>query len=61
MRENRDEPTHRTMDKYQIENVPSVLSIDDLIEIGHKYNIIPYVGLIPIPRHLCDTNDPSLG
>lgn len=59
--ENWGEPTHRTKEKHQIEKMPNILPVNDLIEIMHKYDIPSHVVLIPISHHLCDVNDPPMG
>ena len=60
-RENKGEPTHRTKDKHQIEKIPNVLSVKDLEKIRQTYDIPTRVGLMPVPPHLCDADDPPLG
>lgn len=60
-RDNWDEPTHRTKEKHQIEKMPSNPTINDLIKIRHKYHILSCVGMMSVPHHLYDANDPPSG
>lgn len=36
----------------------NILVVSDLIEIRHKYVILSLVGLILVPSHVCDSDDP---
>lgn len=59
--DNKGESTLRTKDKHQIKKMPSDLIFDDLMKVRYKNGILPHLGVMPIPRHLCDVDDPLAG
>lgn len=54
------EPTHRTKDKHQIKKIPNDLTTDDLVKIRQKYGIPSYIGMMLVPYHLYDVDDPPV-
>lgn len=49
------------MEKHHNEKMSSNLTFDDLVEIRYKYDITPHEGMILVPHHLCDADNPPVG
>lgn len=58
---NKGDPTHRAKEKHQIGKMSSNLNVDDLMKIQQNYDILSYMGMILVPYHLCDADDPLMG